>query len=50
MGILVKVQQRATKVPKGLEHLSSEKMLRELGLLSLGRRGSGGSSLTSTNT
>lgn len=50
MGILEKVQQRVAKVLKGLEHLSSEKMLRELGLLSLGRRGSGGSSPTSTNT
>jgi len=37
MELLERVQWRATKVHKGLEHLSCEKRLRELGLLSLGK-------------
>lgn len=38
MNILEQTQERATKTSKGLEHLSDEKRLRDLGLLSHGKR------------
>ena len=48
--ILETVQQRATKMTKGMEHLSYNKWPRKLGLLSLEKRGLRGILLMYINT